>query len=146
MKAGFRHIGLVVSDLDRLRKFYECCFGFHIVRECHESGAFIDRLIGIPETRVTTVKMALGVDGIIVLELLCFRKPSIVKRDNTRPNNLGLTHFALTVDDISTAVDLVLENGGSVTSKAQISPDGQVLASYCCDPEGNLIELVEERR
>jgi predicted enzyme related to lactoylglutathione lyase len=59
-------------------------------------------------------------------------------------NKIGHSHIALTVSDVHHAAHNIVVNGGTMMNSPRVSPNGLVLAVYCRDPEGNILELVEE--
>lgn len=136
-----RHVGITVTDLQRSINFYRDLFGFSIVKEMDESGEHIDNFSGLKDVDVRTVKMSDDKDGLI--ELLYYRShPGLnVYRDIT---NIGCSHFALTVDDLSSLYYELIKNDVDVLCEPQYSPDGFVKLTFCKDPDGTLIELVEE--
>ena len=52
--------------------------------------------------------------------------------------------MAYTVDDINNLCEKIVDGGGSISNYPVVSPNGKVKVAYCHDPEGVLIELVEE--
>ena len=136
-----RHVGITVTDLKRSIDFYRDIFGFSIIKEMDESGEHIDNFSGLKGVDVRTVKMSDDNGGLI--ELLYYRshKGLDVYRDIT---NIGCSHFALTVENLSELYDKLLENDITVLCEPQYSPDGFVKLTFCKDPNGTLIELVEE--
>ena len=59
-------------------------------------------------------------------------------------NRTGWGHIAFAVDDIPTAREAVLENGGSEVGEVvtlQTADGRRVTWCYVGDPEGNLVEL-----
>ena len=141
MKA-IRHTGIVVSKLDHSLHFYQDLLGFQIVKTMEESGKYIDQILGIENTRVTTVKLAAD-DGNLI-ELLFFQSPSVRSKDESKINMLGITHLAFTIDDLNAEYKRLLANDVTFISSPQVSPDGLAKVAFCRDPDGNLIELVEE--
>ena len=136
-----RHCGLVVADIEKSIEFYTQMLGFKIEKDNLETGPFIDSICKLNNTRVRTVKMSL--EGTIALELLHFsshEKPKN-RQDITSP---GFTHLALTVNDLDNLYDNLFVNGLEFNSIPSISPDGKAKVVFCRDPEGNLLELVEE--
>jgi len=57
---------------------------------------------------------------------------------------LGCSHVAFTVDNIDKACNKIRQAGGTVTSLPATSPNGMAKVVYCHDPEGILMEIVEE--
>lgn len=138
---NLRHVGITVTDLDRSIDFYTRFFGFSIQKEMDESGEHIDKFSGLKNVDVRTVKMSDDKGGL--LELLYYRshKGLNVHRDIT---NIGCSHFALTVDNLGKLYESLLEGGCEILCEPQYSPDGKVTLTFCKDPDGTLIELVEE--
>jgi len=137
-----RHTGLVVHDLDRSISFYEG-LGLKVWRREEESGPFIDTVTGIPGVRVEWVKMKC-LDGSLV-ELLQYRShPDIQPLAATPSNRLGCSHIAFTVVDIAQICSEIVRLGGNVVNPPVIAPSGLVSVAYCHDPDGILMEVVEE--
>ena len=98
MITSIRHIGLVVSDLQNSIKFWSEVMGFIVLRQMEESGPHLDAMMGLKDVRVTTVKLS-APDGHL-LELLCFHSHPKKNRWEGTPFSTGLTHIALTVNDL----------------------------------------------
>jgi catechol 2,3-dioxygenase-like lactoylglutathione lyase family enzyme len=137
-----RHFGVVVSDLDRALEFYCHILGFSVARRMEERGPFIDELLGLQGTHVTTVKLAAAQGG-VQIELLCFRSHSDSATRPRRINEIGPTHLALTVDDLSGLHRRIIEAGLPFLSPPLLSVDGRAKVAFCRDPDGTLLELVE---
>ncbi|TAN50396.1 MAG: VOC family protein [Rhodospirillales bacterium] len=144
MRAGLRHVGLVVRDIGRMLDFYRKGLGFHPIRQAEERGPFIECLTGLEGADLTTVKLAEEGSERIVLELLCFRHPPSPTAPPHRANDPGFAHLALTVTSLEACLSRLTSLGAKQVNPPLRSPDGKVTALYCRDPEGNLIELVEE--
>jgi len=144
MITQIRHVGLVVADLDRALAFWCDLLGFRVTKRMDESGAHIDAMMGLRDVRVTTVKMA-APDGNL-LELLHFHshrdKPAWVGT----PHSTGLTHMALTVDDLDSVCQKLVDFGVNFSAPPQYSPDGYAKVTYGRGPEGIILELVEVLR
>jgi len=142
MISNLRHTGIVVNNLDKCLNFY-LSIGFHEVSREIETGSYIDNLVGLNNVKLECVKLALNEN--ITLELLKYH--SHPHENNHLPrmsNRVGCSHIALTVSNILECFNLVTQNGGGAVNKIQTSPDGKVKVVYCYDPEGNIIEVVEE--
>ena len=101
MIRNFRHVGVVVADLDAALDFYGRVLGLEIVRRSEEGVAYLETLLGIAGAKVTTVKMALadvdsGGQASPIIELLYFHHP-ISRRVQRRLDDRGPTHLAFTV-------------------------------------------------
>ena len=139
-----RHVGITVSNLDKSISFYRDLLGFNITKEMDESGQHIDNFSGLENVDVRTVKMS-GTDGSMI-ELLYYRSHPENNEENVSKNitKVGCSHFALTVTDLPALCSRLLENELVVLCDPQYSPDGNVRLTFCRDPDGTLIELVEE--
>ncbi|MBF0546921.1 MAG: TIM barrel protein [Candidatus Riflebacteria bacterium] len=138
---SLRHVGIVVSDLSRSLTFYRDLLGFSIVREMDESGLFLDNILKEKNVRVKTIKLAPSKGGCQV-ELLQFISPESSHISRTIFSG-GISHFSLTVQDLNNLYFNLLKNGVECTTSPQISEDKNVKVTFCIDPDGNYIELVE---
>lgn len=140
MIKNLRHTGIVVSDLDKSIEFYTHDLGFKISKRMDESGHFINKILGLENLIVTTVKMTL--DNNQMIELLDFttHKKIALKR---HVNDIGPTHLAFTVENIETVYKNFLNKKINFISKPYVSPDGYAKVAFCIAPEGTYIELVE---
>jgi catechol 2,3-dioxygenase-like lactoylglutathione lyase family enzyme len=137
-----RHAGIVVADLDRALHFYCGLLGLQILRSMDEQGAYLDNMLGCQDVRVTTVKLAAGKGG-AVLELLHFTSPAPAAGPRRGIFDPGLTHVAFTVEDLDATFERLTRAGVRFTAPPQLAPDGLARVTFCQDPEGNAIELVE---
>jgi len=141
---NIRHTGIVVSDIDRSIDFYTKLLGFSIKKDMVESGEYIDNFSDLKDAKVRTVKMSL--DSGDMVELLCYESHP-EQPDMSRPiTRIGCSHIALTVDDLDDTYQRLLESGVVFNSPPQLSPDGFAKVTFCKDPDGSLIEVVEELR
>ncbi len=143
MKA-IRHTGIVITNLKKAMNFYRGLLGFKLIKRRQERGEFIDKILGLKNARVTTVKMAAD-DGNLI-ELVYY--PSHLRSFGRKNKiySLGLSHIAFTVKNIDREYKRLSEAGVKFNSVPQISPDGYAKVVFFRDPEGNFIELVEEIR
>ncbi|HWE52223.1 MAG TPA: VOC family protein [Bryobacteraceae bacterium] len=141
MITNFRHAGIVVSDMDSSLRFYRDLLGFEVRKQMDESGSYIDRMLSLPETRVTTCKMA-SPDGVLI-ELLQFHSHPRKPRADRAACDIGPTHIALTVADLEKTFKELTSAGVAFNAPPQLSPDGYARVTFCKDPDGSLIELVE---
>jgi lactoylglutathione lyase len=142
MILNIRHTGIVVSNLAISIDFYTRILGFRIVSQKDEPGHFIDRILGLSGTELTTVKMSLSNDQMI--ELLYFHSHKESQKKIKNPSTIGITHFAVTVDNIAETYRKLGKLGVEFISSPETSPDEQAIVAFCKDPDGNYIELVQK--
>ena len=140
MITAIRHTGIVVKDLATSLRFYRDLLGLRVEKEAEEKGAFLDNMLGLTHSRVTTVKLT-APDGQL-MELLQFHSHP---GDQTAagPTDVGITHLAFTVADLGQVYHTLMDQGIVFNAPPQTSPDGYARVTFCRAPEGTLIELVE---
>jgi len=139
---GVRHTGIVTSNLEKMAVFYRS-LGFVDENRAVEIGAFIEQVVQLDGVEVEWIKMR-SPDGFL-LELLQYHShPQQFRGTLAKSNDLGCSHMAFTVDDVSAVCRHITESGGTVKHEPALSPDGNVKVVYCHDPEGVLNEIVEE--
>lgn len=142
MISNLRHTGIVVNNLDKCLNFY-LSLGFDEVSREIETGSYIDNLVGLNNVKLECAKLALNEN--ITLELLKYHSHPYENNDLPRMSNrVGCSHIALTVSNILECFNLISQNGGGSINQIQTSPNRKVKVVYCYDPEGNIIEVVEE--
>jgi len=141
---NIRHTGIVVSDAEKSIDFYTNLLGFRIKKDMMESGDYIDNFSALKNVRVRTIKMTLENDDMV--ELLWYETHP-EEPDMSRPiTRIGCSHFAMTVKNLDETYERLVEAGVYFNSPPQLSPDGFAKVTFCKDPDGSLIELVEELR
>lgn len=136
-----RHAGIVVSDMERSLKFYRDLLGLKVVKDFIEKGKYIDSILGLSGVQLRMVKL-IADDGSMI-ELLHY--PSHPNRPplKTEIFDLGCSHIAFTVDSIDKEYERLMEKGVTFNCPPYVSPDGYAKVTFCHDPDGTSIELVE---
>lgn len=134
----FRHVGIVVNDLDKMLWFYRDFLSLDVMYHKIESGPFLNHLIGTHDQSPEIVK--LGKSGSTIVELLFFGKKHQTKKSLT---DIGITHFAITVNNIEEIYKNFLDCKLSYINPPRISDDGKAKVFFGLDPEKNYIEFVE---
>lgn len=137
-----RHTGLVVRDLERSVSFYQA-LGLKVWKREVETGHFIEAVVGIPNVKLEWAKLQ-APDGSLVEFLQYHSHPCVQPVSPAASNQLGCSHIAFTVDDLSAACALISRLGGSMVNPPATASGGTVRVAYCHDPDGILMELVEE--
>ena len=140
MIKDIRHTGIVVVDLEASLYFYRDLLGFKIVKQMEETGDFIDTILSMRDIKVTTVKMTSSTGRMI--ELLKYHSHPEEQKIR-KVHEIGISHIALTVDDLDVEYERLKGKGIQFNSPPQLSPDGYARVTFCRAPEGTLIELVE---
>ena len=135
-----RHMGIVVSDMGKSLQFYRDLIGLKDAPVNEETGPFIDSLLGMPDAKIQTVKLA-GENSKTSIELLCFESPPPIA--STSLNTIGPTHVALNVSDLDELYTRLSDAHVPFNTPPRVSPDGCVKVAFCQDPDGTFIELVE---
>ena len=141
MKA-VRHFGIVVRDLQGSLHFYRDLLGLKVVKAMDETGEFIDLLLSLKDARVTTIKMSAD-NGPTLVEILAFNSHSRDPCGDYEAFRVGPSHIAFTVDDLDAVYHHLLNAEVHFNAPPQLSPDGSAKVTFCRDPDGTLVELVE---
>ena len=144
MILNLRHTGIVVGDLEAALHFYGELLGFKVTKRMDESGAYIDNMLGLQGVRVTTVKMV-APDGNLI-EILYYQSHPRKARDQREICEIGVSHVALTVDDLELEYRRLSDAGVQFYAPPQLSPDDYAKVTFCRDPDGNPVELVQVLR
>ena len=137
------HVGVCVSDLARSIRFYRDGLGFSEAGELTVEGEPTATMLALPpDLRLDAVY--LDREGFRI-ELLSYPRPGTVGKAAARPMNaLGLTHFALRVDDLDATIARLEELGGAMVEGSRIQ--NEAFGSDLCfmtDPDGVRLELVQ---
>jgi len=132
-----RHFGYVISDEEKMEKFYIKILGFKKFVRKRLKGKYINDLIGIDD--LTYIKLKDDTD-IPCLEFHIWNKirSTVYKKKNF--------HIAITVDNINKLANKLIEQRVEMVSTPLIAPDSGNKVCFCYDFEGNLVELVEEKK
>ena len=142
MNATVRHVGIVVSDLQKALDFWCVSMGFTVSRQMEEFGPHIDQMMALKDVRVTTIKLSDKKGNMV--ELLKFKSHPDKDYWSGMPYSTGVTHVALTVDDLESMYKNLNDKDLEFLTPPLASPDGRVRVTYARGPEGLLLELVEE--
>ena len=134
----FRHVGIVVKDLEKQLKFYKDLLDLEVYYNKIEKGHFLESLIG--EKGASPLIYKLGKNDKTLVELLFF---GYGEESEKKITTYGLTHFAINVDDIEKTYNKMKDYGINFISPPLISDDKKVKVCFCQDYESNYIELVQ---
>jgi catechol 2,3-dioxygenase-like lactoylglutathione lyase family enzyme len=132
----------VVNDLEKTRDFWINTLGFKLHIEAKEETPYIDELLAIKDPVLTTVKL-IDSKGFII-ELLKFENYQVENSWSGDLKTTGLTHIALTVDNLDELVDILRKLDYQSLSDIKTSPNKKVKVVFVKGPEGIMLELVQE--
>jgi catechol 2,3-dioxygenase-like lactoylglutathione lyase family enzyme len=142
MAKAFRHVGIVVSDLQKAIELYRDFLGLQLVAEYSNlSGEFQEKLVGIKNVLMDVAIMRTEDNNRI--ELLHYKKLSGKKREPVLSNDIGASHFAVTVKDIDDLFAKKDKFEVTFVSDPLESPDGFVKVAYAVFMNECIIELVQ---
>lgn len=138
-----RHTGLVVRDLERSLRFYCDFLGLKLWKRLLEEGPYIEQVVGLAGARVEWAKLK-APDGSL-LELLQYHSHPDRSLSQILPSQMvGCSHVAFTVVALDGLYSRLCQAGFHCNGVPQTSPDGNVRVLYAHDPDGIILELVEE--
>jgi catechol 2,3-dioxygenase-like lactoylglutathione lyase family enzyme len=136
-----RHVGIVVKDIAKTTDFWTNLIGFKLHVDAIEQSPYIDELLGMENPGLRTVKL-IDENGFII-ELLEFSNYPSKEKWAGNLASTGLTHIALTVNDLKTLTVKLKDNGYELLSDIKKSPSGLVNVVFVKGPESLMLELVE---
>ena len=143
MISSIRHSAFVVKNLEGSLRFYRDTLELELYRREVEEGEFIENLTGIKGVKLEWAKLIIPKGGLI--ELIQYHShPDTSSVFESPSNKIGASHVALTVDDLSLLYSRIIKNGYSCKSEPLIAPGGKAKVLYCHDPDGSIIELIED--
>jgi len=138
---GFDHVGITVADLDTVSAFF-VGLGFEVEGRTNLEGAFLDTVVGIPDSR-TEVVMLRPPGGGTGLELARFIRPDHKAGSPAAPHNeLGLRNVTFEVDGLRAILARLATDGygliGGVAEHEHVWRMASVRG-----PEGIIVNLAE---
>ena len=135
-----RHMGIVVSDMEKSLKFYRDLLGLKVKSLVDEEGEFLDNMLARENVKNKVAKLY-AKNGNTLVELIDSK--SYGNKKDRDFFTIGASHFALTVDDLDETYDYLIKNGVRFTASPQLTPDGFAKVTFCEDPDGYKVELNE---
>jgi glyoxylase I family protein len=141
----FRHVAIVVRDLDRMVNFYTQTLGFRLKRRFAIGNEDFQRGIGVLDAEATGAHLLVP-NSDVEIELFQFREAEDVP-SGSPANTQGDRHVALVVENLQETWRELEETGISFLSNPITVKEPKEVAGfqfvYFRDPEGNIIELNE---
>jgi|TARA_B100001964_G_C14110609_1_gene543620 catechol 2,3-dioxygenase-like lactoylglutathione lyase family enzyme len=144
--SSIRHTAFVVRNLENSLKFYSGILGLDIYKRYTEEGPFIDTLTGIENVKLEWVKLVIPNGGLIeLIQYHSYPDPDSFYEANPKPSNImGCSHVALTVKDLEALYTNLIDNEYTCKSRPLLAPSGKAKILYCHDPDGAILELIED--
>ncbi len=141
MILAFRHMGVVVTSMERAIEFYCDLLEHKIIVDFIEKGEYFNNLIGMKGAEARVVK-ASSPDGSYI-ELIEFSDYTDNTFNKQKFSTIGCNHICFTVERIFELYDRLVESGVEFISPPLESDFDPVLTCFCYDPDGTLVQFVE---
>ncbi len=142
MIKNFRHVSIVVKDLERALRFYRDIMGLKVFKIVSLQGSYPEAVFNKKRVRLIYVKMYAPNQckgSSPLLELHYWISPR-------RLPKAGYNHISFTVKNIDYVYRRLRKLGVRFISKPIEAPDKKSKICFGYDPDRNLIEFVEEIR
>ena len=141
----FRHVAIVVRDLDRMVNFYTQTLGFLVKRRFKIGNEDFRKGIRVPDAEAIVAHLMVP-NSDVEIELLQFSEAK--KSLSPSPaDTQGYRHFALVVENLQESWTKLKEKGIHFVSEPIAVKEPKEVAGfrfvYFLDPEGNIVELNE---
>lgn len=133
------HLGLTVSDLERSVSFYRDVIGMEETMRLETEPESFGELLGVESASAEIVFLE---GGGMRLELEAHEEAQVSVPEKTTPNDVGVPHLCLAVDDIQAVYQEYQDKVDFLSPPGTATESGATIV-YLRDPDGNLIELIE---
>lgn len=141
MLKGIRHTGIVVSDMQRSLRFYRDLLGMKVWADFTDNSDYVQAVTGEKGADIWMIKLSAEDGGGV--ELLQYRSHPQEVPPPRRSCDVGINHLAVQVQNIDTLYERLLAEGIEFNTPPIYSEDRGAKVTYCRDPEGIIVELVE---
>ncbi len=139
----FNHFSVTVADMDRALRFWRDCLGLELLGRGVVEYDYLDRIVGLPATRIEWAELKIGGGLIELFQYL--NPPGTPVTGNV--NDPGRTHLCLEVSNLDELIARIQETGHRTVSLAPVTiPRGGWLgfrSIYTVGPDDVVVELVE---
>lgn len=134
------HYGVVIGDMDASLAFYRDTLGMELLDRFEQESDAFNRAVGVEDAHVELA--FLDASGYVV-ELIDYHRPSGDDANaGVENNDIGAAHFCLAVDDADAAYERLREDVSFLSAPQEL--ENGVKLAFVEDPDGNLVELLEE--
>jgi len=121
--------------------FYRDLLGLKVWADFKDSSSYLRAVTEVPSADVWMIKLRTESGGSIeLLQYLSNPQPVPAPR---HAYDAGVNHIALQTDDLDALYRKLSAHGIRFHTPPAVSPDGGAKVTYCRDPEGVIVELVE---
>jgi catechol 2,3-dioxygenase-like lactoylglutathione lyase family enzyme len=138
---AIRHTGIVVSDMKRSLRFYRDLLGMEVWADFKDDSLVVQAVTDVPGANVWMIKLK-AADGVSIELLQYLSNPQDVP-EPAKACDVGCNHVALQVEQLDTLYENLTAEGIRFHAPPTVSSDGGAKVTYCRDPEGVIVELVE---
>ena len=136
-----RHTGIVVSDMQKSLPFYRDLLGMEVWADFCDDSEYVQAVTNLRGAKIWMVKLK-AADGSSI-ELLQYLSHPLDVPAPPPACAVGCSHVALQVDDIDALHEQLKAAGIRFHAPPTTSSDKTAKVTYCRDPEGVIIELVQ---
>jgi len=140
----FRHIGIIVKDLNKMIDFYTTVLGFNVKRAIEIQSEDFRKGIAIPNAKAKGAHLT-HPNLSMEIEFFEFYENQNINPAPDIPNMPGLRHIAFIVEDLEGCYNALKNNNIEFFSEPITIKEPADVAGfqfiYFKDPEGNIIEL-----
>ena len=150
MLSGIAHTAVCVPDVEEAVRWYTGVLGLRLLSPAYTmEGSQIEEDMGEllpPPVVVKAAIVGFGLDD-RVIELIEYPAADVAPPEPGRPSvtRIGLTHVGLVCDDLA-STRAELEDRGVPFLSSAIADVAGLRTTWCCDPWGTVIILLEKRR
>lgn len=142
MGIALRHVGIIVSNLEKAINIFNNYFDCETVNIYPEvEGEYISKLVGMAGVKLKIAILKTQDNN--RLELIEYVSESGTKRIPVRANDIGVSHFAITVNNIQELYHDCLADDIRFLSPPLLSPNKYVEVAYAIVMDEFMIELVQ---
>lgn len=142
--AFIKHIGIIVSNMERSIDFYCDTLGFELEATVELiAGDTVEKGVGIPGAAIKSTYMKLG-EGSTMIELLQYLNPkSKPIPPDAKSNDIGVGHAAFYVEEIESYYEMLVKKGVKFISPGVMESSTGARFCYFYDPDGAVLEIIK---
>ena len=140
---SIRHIGIVTLDMKRSINFYKNILGLKIFERSTHNHFSLGKIMKLNNVNINIVRLRSKVNN-ATIELLDWKNPRSKLVNKKNVYSQGLTHVALTVNNLEKVYDKLVKNDVEILSKPFFGINKKLKYMFCKSPENIFIELVQD--